>query len=249
MQIASDSTSTSALTMSDLCCRSTLMASGISILIMFFQAFSGINAVMMYAVPILQSTAPTLNPIYCTILLQAIQVLFNLLASTITNRFGRRPPLIFSACGMSFSLCLFTVYTGLLSDQGLAFVPVLSCAMAVVAFAIGYGPLAWLVVAEIAPVQVSGFVSTLATATNWASNFILLRTFNDLLRSLGASAVFGIYSLLCFFALLFSVFLLPETANKTSQEILDILNGKTMQLKNIGDHQNKAILLKKMNSR
>lgn len=213
------------LSLREILAPSTLRASGIAIILMLFQAFSGINAVMMYAVPILQASAPSANPIYCTIMLQAVQVLFNLFASSFTNKYGRKLPLTLSALGMSAALGGFSLYE-IANLDGLSWIPVLCCATAVISFAIGFGPLAWLVVAEIAPVKVAGIVSTLATSTNWASNFILIRTFDNLITSLGSATVFGIYSIWCFLGAFFIVFILPETAGRSPQDILIILEGR-----------------------
>ncbi|OQR70840.1 facilitated trehalose transporter Tret1-like, partial [Tropilaelaps mercedesae] len=156
--------------MRDLFSKSGMKAGGIAVFLMLFQQFSGINAVMVYAVPILQASAPSVNPIYCTIMLQAIQVIFNMIASSITNRFGRRLPLIFSALGMCVSFGGFAFYQ-YSNRNDLVWAPVVCCGAAVIAFAIGFGPLPWLIVAEIAPTKISGIISALATSTNWTSFF------------------------------------------------------------------------------
>ena len=210
----------------DLFRKSTLKAAGIATGLMLLQQFSGINAVMMYAVPILQDAAPGVNPIYCTIMLQGVQVALNAIASKITNSWGRRIPLMLSAFIMAISLTGFGFCQ--YKDTPLSWLPVLCCVGAVVGFAIGFGPLPWLVVAEIAPTKVSGLISSLATSTNWASFFLLIKTYDTLVQALGSHFVFFMYAGWCFTALVFTTFFLPETAQKSHREIEALLEGRPL---------------------
>lgn len=48
------------------------------------------------------------------------------------------------------------------------------------AFSMGLGPIPWLLLAEVIPVQARGKASGLSTATNWALAFLITKEFNDL---------------------------------------------------------------------
>ncbi|XP_022670485.1 facilitated trehalose transporter Tret1-like isoform X1 [Varroa destructor] len=230
--------------MRDIFSKATLKAAGIAISLMLFQGFSGINAVIMYAVPIFRTAAPSVNPIYCTIMLQALQALFNAIASPITNRFGRKVPSVISTLGVCVSLSGFAFYQHSNTDSHV-WVPVLCCMTAVISFAIGLGPLPWLIVAEISPTRTAGLISALATSTAWASFFILIRTFDSLVTALSSPVVFWIYSGWCFVGVLFSIFLLPETANKSHYEIQMMLEGRTFpkELENEGARDSPKVLV------
>ena len=66
----------------------------ISILIMFGQQFSGINAIMFYGVTIFEAAQTRLNSFVESIIMTGMQVIITIISSLIVDKFGRRCLLI-----------------------------------------------------------------------------------------------------------------------------------------------------------
>jgi SP family galactose:H+ symporter-like MFS transporter len=105
----------------------------------------------------------------------------------------------------------------------LAWIAVLSVAAYVGFFAIGLGPVFWLLIAEIFPLSVRGRAMSLATVANWGFNLIVSVTFLDLVSALGGAGVFLMYAILSVIAVVFIASTVPETRGRSLEQIEDAL--------------------------
>ena len=112
---------------------------------------------------------------------------------------------------MAFSLC--GLATAFLMGTGplLGWLTAGSLAAYVGFFAVGLGPVFWLLISEIFPLAIRGRGMSAATIANWLSNLVVALTFLDLVDLLGRPAVFFVYAALTLVALLFARALVPET--------------------------------------
>ena len=113
------------------------------------------------------------------------------------------------------------------TEGALAWIATLSVAAYVGFFAIGLGPVFWLLISEIFPLAVRGRAMGVATVANWGSNLIVSQVFLMLVTGLGASATFGLFAVMSVGALLFTVALVPETRGRTLEEIEANFAGET----------------------
>jgi MFS transporter, SP family, galactose:H+ symporter len=81
----------------------------------------------------------------------------------------------------------------------------------IASFAIGLGPVFWLLISEIYPLNVRGQAASVATMANWLSNFVVSLTFLSLLNTLGSVSTFLLYALLCGVGIWFCLRFVPET--------------------------------------
>jgi hypothetical protein len=86
-------------------------------------------------------------------------------------------------------------------------------------FAIGLGPIFWLLIAEIYPLRVRGLAMSVATTANWGSNLVVSLTFLTLVEALGPANTFWLYGLIAVAAWYFAFRLVPETRARTLEEI------------------------------
>ncbi|XP_029005901.1 solute carrier family 2, facilitated glucose transporter member 10 isoform X2 [Betta splendens] len=101
---------------------------------------------------------------------------------------------------------------------------ILGCMMAVVsAYAIGLGPMTWLLLSEIFPAAVRGRAFAFTSCFNWTANLLVTFTFLNMIEWIGLSGVFILYGMTAVVAVLFFYFMLPETKGKSLQEIDDEL--------------------------
>lgn len=83
-------------------------------------------------------------------------------------------------------------------------------------FSIGLGNTPWTVNSEIYPLHLRGVGMSLATTTNWVSNYIISQLFLTLTSSsVGKVVTFACIAVFCVFAWLFVYYLLPETKGKS----------------------------------
>ncbi len=86
-------------------------------------------------------------------------------------------------------------------------------------FAVGLGPVFWLVLSEIYPLRIRGRAMSVETVANWGANSIVALSFLTLTQVLGKSVTFWLYGLVSIGAWLFAFFLVPETRGKSLEEI------------------------------
>jgi len=178
--------------------------------------------VIYYAPTIVQSAGiPSASgAILATAGIGLVNVVMTVVAMVLIDRMGRRPLLLGSLAGMAVALGMlgfgFLASTSTTSLAGLS----VACLMVFVgAFAIGLGPIFWLLIAEIYPLRVRGLAMSVATTANWASNLVVSLTFLTLLQALGPGNTFWLYGLVAIVAWYFAFRLVPETRGRTLEEI------------------------------
>jgi MFS transporter, SP family, galactose:H+ symporter len=111
--------------------------------------------------------------------------------------------------GMFVSLTALAI--GFAIGVALKWIGVLSLAFYIASFAIGLGPVFWLLISEIFPLKIRGQAASIATIVNWLSNFVVSLTFLSLLNSHGAAWTFLLYAALSLAGVWFCFRFVPET--------------------------------------
>ncbi len=86
-------------------------------------------------------------------------------------------------------------------------------------FAIGFGPIPWVIISEIFPTRIRGRAMSFGVFAVWATCTLVSLTFPLLLKYLGPTGCFWLYAALCSPSILFVWFVVPETKGKTLEEI------------------------------
>jgi len=89
----------------------------------------------------------------------------------------------------------------------------------VASFAISIGPVMWVMFSELFPLRVRGLAISFAGFINSAVSFLVQLVFPWELATLGNSITFLIYGLFAFAGLIFVLKIVPETKNRTLEEI------------------------------
>jgi MFS family permease len=92
-------------------------------------------------------------------------------------------------------------------------------------FAIGVGPIPWLLMAEIFPAEVRGTACTLATVVNWSGSFMITLSCDSLTKLLGYEGLFFLYAAVCAMGVVYTHVLVVETKGKSLEEITMMLAG------------------------
>ncbi|XP_070286729.1 solute carrier family 2, facilitated glucose transporter member 8 isoform X1 [Myotis yumanensis] len=219
----------------------------IGILLMVFQQLSGINAVMFYAETIFEE-AKFKDSSLASVIVGAIQVLFTAGAALVMDRAGRRLLLALSGVVMVFSTSAFGTYFKLTQGSssnsshvdllapvsmepadpsvGLAWLAVGSMCLFIAGFAVGWGPIPWLLMSEIFPLRVKGVATGVCVLTNWLMAFLVTKEFSSLMEVLRPYGAFWLASAFCVGGVLFTMFCVPETKGKTLEQITAHFEGR-----------------------
>ncbi|XP_037943860.1 facilitated trehalose transporter Tret1-2 homolog isoform X2 [Teleopsis dalmanni] len=201
----------------------------ISMLLMFFQQFSGINAVIFYTVPIFKSAGSTLDPFICSIIVGVVQVVMTLTSSFLIERAGRKMLLIFSSTVMTISLAILGAYFNMKEGgkdvSSIGWLPLLCMAMFMITFAVGYGPIPWLMMGELFTPDLKATAVSLTVMVNWFSVFVVTKSFGSMIVSLGSDFTFWFFAVCMFIATIYVALMVLETKGKSSAQIQLWLNG------------------------
>ncbi len=189
----------------------------LGVLLAVLQQWCGINVIFNYAQDIFAAAGYQVSGILFNIVVTgAVNLVFTLVALFTIDRFGRRVLLLTGVTG------LVAIYTllGALYRLHLQGKPMLALVLAAIAcYAVSLAPVTWVVIAEIFPNRIRGGAMSIAVTALWTACFLLTYTFPLLNASLGAAGTFWTYAAICLAGLLFLYFRLPETRNKTLEEI------------------------------
>ncbi|KAJ3783751.1 general substrate transporter [Lentinula aff. detonsa] len=198
-------------------------------LTMFFQQWTGVNAILYYAPSIFANlglAGGNTTDLLATGVVGIAMFLATIPAVIYVDQVGRKPVLVSGAFLMGACHLIVAVLTGLYHDSWSSHVAAgwAACALVwVFAMAFGYswGPCAWVIVAEIFPLSVRGKGLSIAASSNWMNNFIVGQVTPDMITHLGFGTFvfFGVFSLMGGF---FIMFFVPETKGVTLEEMEEV---------------------------
>ncbi|CAK7226400.1 Bifunctional purine biosynthesis protein PurH [Sporothrix bragantina] len=182
--------------------------------IMFAQQVCGINSVIMYSVSLLNGMLP-LNSGVLTIIISAVNLIMTMFSAPLPDRLGRKACLLISVVGQgtsSFLLAFSIVY-------GIKILSALSVLTFVAFFAVGLGPVPFILASELVGQEAVGATQSWALGANYVATFLVAQFFPLINTALNAKlgGAGWVYFLFAFFAVLSTIFFwfyVPETNGK-----------------------------------
>jgi sugar porter (SP) family MFS transporter len=185
------------------------------------QQFVGVNTVIYYAPTILSDTGLGNSAALAqTVAVGVTNVVFTIVAVLLLDRLGRRALLLTGTAGLLVALVVLGVYfssSTLQCDFG--WVALAGLLLFIAAFAVGLGPVFWLMISEIFPIGVRSKAMSVCTIANWGANFLVAQTFLSLSNAISRQGVFFLYAVLAVASLAFFARKIPETKNRSLEEI------------------------------
>ena len=182
-------------------------------MVMMAQQFTGINSIVMYGVSLLSSLLAA-NSAILNVAVSAINVIMTATAATLVDKLGRKTCLVMSVSGMGTSSLLLAIgIKG--SFKILSAVSVLAF---VTSFALGLGPVPFILASELVPSNAVGATQSWALAVNWIATFCVAQFFPILNEAMGKGNVYFIFVA---FAVLFGLFIgiwVPESKGKADAD-------------------------------
>jgi sugar porter (SP) family MFS transporter len=199
------------------------LALAIGVTLMVFSQINGVNMILIYAPTLFieaginDASAAILNSVWIT----AWITLCTVIAFWLTAQFGRRPILITGTLGMATGHVLICLaFAGLLPNGVIA----AGMFVATGAFTLTLAPLSWVILSEIFPNRVRGKAMSVATLSMFTASYITVNVFPVIIDRFKAAyghpgGTFLIFTGICLACSLFVWRLLPETKDKTLEEI------------------------------
>ncbi|XP_056641901.1 facilitated trehalose transporter Tret1-like [Diorhabda sublineata] len=204
--------------------RALIIASGL----IFFQQFSGINAVLSNAQNIFKQAKTPVDASVCSMLVGAVQLISSGLSMVLIDRLGRKLLLLGSGLGVVLSEVPLGVYSVLRDrdiDVGsISFLPIVSLVVFILTYNVGLGSLPWTVMGELYPSNIKSIGSSVTASFCWMLGFLIVYFFNSLIERFGLGTCFFIFSACSACSVLFVQFYCIETKGKTLEEIQKELN-------------------------
>jgi len=207
----------------------------ISLAMMFFLMMSGFNVMVFYVVTIFETSGSSLDPNLSSVVVGSVLLISCFIALAIVSQLGRKPILVTSILGMSVShIVLGTCYhlrrtlsPAETTPDYLGWLPLLAVVSFLFLGNIGYGTLIWVVTAELLPPKVRAMANSFIICFAFITGFIVAKSFADLVESplLGEEGTFWLYGGICFVGGIFTLICVPETRNKSIEEIQSYFSG------------------------
>ena len=195
-----------------------------------FQQITGINVPLYYGPkllgPLFQSgsskVASTIAGVEVTAIIAAVNVLATYFAFRWIDRAGRRKLAIGGYVGMCvFALAAAVGLLGLSGTPRIVLVMIALCGF-VASFAIGVGGTGWLIQGEVFPTGVRGQAAAIGASVDWVANFALIEVFPVWQTGIGLGWIMVCFAATCLIAIAFVHRFLPETKNRSVEEITDL---------------------------
>jgi SP family xylose:H+ symportor-like MFS transporter len=188
----------------------------IGILLSAFQQFVGINVALYYAPRIFESMGAAKDAsMLQTIVMGLVNVIFTIIAIVTVDKWGRKPLLITGSAGMA---------VGMFAISALAFFNVIGISTLVfiilytASFMMSWGPICWVLIAEIFPNKIRGQAVAIAVAAQWMANYLISSTYPPMME-FSSAMTYGFYGLMAVLSALFVWKMVPETKGKTLEEM------------------------------
>ena len=193
---------------------------------MFFQQWTGINAVLYYAPFIFQQMgmSSTTTSLLATGVVGIVMFIATIPAVLYIDQVGRKPVLAIGAIGMATCHIIIAVIVARnqnnwADQQASGWAAVCMVWLFVIHFGYSWGPCAWILIAEIWPLSSRPYGVSLGASSNWMNNFIVGQVTPDMLSGItyGTYILFGV---LTYMGAAFVWFVLPETKRLSLEEMV-----------------------------
>ncbi len=199
----------------------------VGIMLSVFQQAVGINAVLYFA-PRIYGSMGFDNPMMLTVFNGIVNLGFTCVAIFTVEKLGRKPLLIVGSLGMALGAVgvAFTFSSAIDGNSTMQLICMISLMVYTASFMFSWGPICWVLIAEVFPNTIRGAAVAIAVAFQWIFNWIVSTSFVPMANSLGYGVVYTMYGVICVLAALFVWRLVPETKGKTLEDMTKLWRGE-----------------------
>ncbi|NWT32406.1 GTR6 protein, partial [Cardinalis cardinalis] len=213
----------------------------ISGLMRFLQQLSGVTCILVYLQPIFKKTSVILKAEYDAALVGLVRLSAVAIAAVSMDKAGRKILLFVSAGVMLVSNLTMGLYihfepashngtvanTTLVSSANhpaeptnyITLIPLLATMFFIMGYAMGWGPITWLLMSEILPLKARGVASGLCVLVSWLTAFTLTQFFLPVVNAFGLEVPFLFFAVISAGNILFTGCCVPETKGRSLEQI------------------------------
>ena len=207
------------------------------LMVMFFQQFSGINAVVFYAASIFKEAGVGDPSLLSAMSIGGAQLVATLIAVILVDKLGRKILLVVSSATMCLStgvlgiefLITDTICGGVtgngttshhaLCHHNIGWLAILATIGVIVGFSLAWGPIPWLLMSELLPLRVRSLAGSIATFSNWSFATLITFTFESYVHAVSPKTAWWSFAIIMFVSIFCVVFFLPETTGCSLEQI------------------------------
>ena len=215
------------------------------LMLMFFQQFSGINAVIFYASDIFKNAQVPLDVnLVSALAIGVVQVVATLLSVLLVDKLGRKVLLTISSSGMGLSSFVLGIYYYILvshcknclghchseadrsldskspcDDPKFGYLAIVCVVFFIISFSLAWGPIPWSMMSELMPNHVRTLAGSIATFVNWTFAAIITLFFHSYAQHVTEAGAFWSFTFVMVLAIVLVIIFLPETKGHSLEEI------------------------------
>jgi MFS transporter, SP family, sugar:H+ symporter len=194
-----------------------------------FQQLVGINIIFYFGEVLWKAAGATEQwALRINILTGLVNILATIPAIVLIDRVGRKPLLLAGSVGMAVTLGVMALVFGAagtgpdgkpLLTHGAAIAGLTAANLYIVAFAMSWGPVMWVLLGEMFPPRMRGAALAVSGASNWAANFAVTVTFLPLMGLIGLAGAYALYAVCAAVSIFFVAKAVHETKGKTLEQM------------------------------
>lgn len=192
------------------------------------QQLMGINVIYYYGAVLWHSVGfSESDTLFINIVTGIVSIAGCFLTLLFIDKCGRKPFLIVGSIGMTFTLGII-VYAfsnaefGLNGELNLGtydWLALISANIYVFFFSLSWGPVIWVLLAEMFPQLTRGKGIAISGCVLWLVNFMMIRSFPFLLTEIGLATTYSLYCAFTLLSVILVVRYISETKRKTLEDI------------------------------
>uniref|UniRef100_A0A1B6DNR0 Major facilitator superfamily (MFS) profile domain-containing protein n=2 Tax=Clastoptera arizonana TaxID=38151 RepID=A0A1B6DNR0_9HEMI len=202
------------------------------ILICFFifQEGSGLYVILYYAVNFFQESGSTMDKYVLSIIVASVRLCMSVVGTICIKKFNRRTMAMVSGVAMAISMGVAGTYEYFYGSQSVSsrpwsWIPQVCIVAHVCGSMLGMLQLPWVMIGELFPSSVRGFMSGIVSSLAYFFIFLLIKGYNTFLAYLNVYGLMWVFAAISLSVILFTLLCLPETQGRTLIEIENSFHG------------------------
>lgn len=181
--------------------------------LMVFQQFSGVNALIFYAKRIFDDAGSILNSSVSSVIVGVVQIVATYYSTNLIKRADKKLLLFIGLSVMAACMFILSGYFHFQNSydvRGISWIPLLSLVVFIMTFSISFGPIPRMMVDNLFTSNVRRTASIAAAICNWTLAFLVTKCFQDMVDLMGISSSFATFGMISLIGTVFVSTLVPE---------------------------------------
>lgn len=187
-----------------------------------FHQFSGVTTFVSYAADIFRESGSSFSPNTSAIIVGVLLNVGALVSVFVMDKFKRKLLYFLTNLGNIFGLLLMGFY-GFFGEfydvSDYKIIPVIALSLVILFVSIARLPLTYVITAEIQPQKTRSFGIAICSSVSWFCAFLMMKYFQSMIDLIKFSNCMFLFAIMLVISQVFVTFLVPETKNKSFEEI------------------------------